>query len=85
MLAFPLLLLALSFVKGSFQFEFKHHDNDELFRVLQEVNYKCPNITRIYTLSENSVLGVPLYVIEFAARPGHHEPCELLFNLKTVY
>ncbi|CAH1967571.1 unnamed protein product [Acanthoscelides obtectus] len=66
---FPLFVLTI----GTFAFEFKHHNNEELLRVLQEVNLRCPNISRIYTLSETSVLGVPLYVIEFATRPGHHE------------
>lgn len=60
------------------QFQYRHHDNDELLRVLQDVNSRCPNITRIYTLSENSVLGVPLYVIEFSPKPGHHEACKCL-------
>lgn len=67
------------------QFQFKHHDNDELLRVLQDVNSKCPNITRIYTLSENSVLGVPLYVIEFSPKPGHHEACELYLSFIIFY
>ncbi|KAJ8977281.1 hypothetical protein NQ317_015566 [Molorchus minor] len=67
--AFFILLLAA----GTLQFEFKHHNNTELLRVLQDVTRKCSNISRIYTLSENSVLGIPLYVIEFSAKPGHHE------------
>ncbi|CAG7821320.1 unnamed protein product [Allacma fusca] len=54
-------------------FEFKHHDNRELLQVLETVHQTCPNITRIYTLSETSVMGVPLYVIEFATQPGQHE------------
>ncbi|CAH1381469.1 unnamed protein product [Tenebrio molitor] len=58
---------------GSLQFQFKHHNNDELAQVLQDVNNRCPNITRIYTLSETSVLGLPLYFIEFSTKPGHHE------------
>ncbi|KAB0802949.1 hypothetical protein PPYR_05135 [Photinus pyralis] len=58
---------------SSRQFEFKHHNNEELLQVLEDVNAKCPNITRIYTLSETSVLGVPLYIIEFSTEPGHHE------------
>lgn len=65
-------LLALLSAK-SLQFEYKHHNNDELVAVLQDVNSKCNNITRIYTLSENSVLGLPLYVIEFSTKPGRHE------------
>ncbi|CAG9818282.1 unnamed protein product [Phaedon cochleariae] len=67
------LLLPLLLAAGTFQFQFKHHDNEEILQVLQEVNVRCPNVSRIYTLSENSVLGVPLYVIEFSTRPGHHE------------
>lgn len=54
-------------------FHFKHHNNDELLQVLDDVNAKCPNITRIYALSETSVLGTPLYLIEFSTKPGHHE------------
>lgn len=66
----------LAFVANSLQFQFKHHNNDELLQVLQDVNAKCPNITRIYSLSETSVLGVPLYLIEFSTKPGHHEVCK---------
>lgn len=69
------LVLSL-LVASSHQFEYKHHNNKELPLVLEEVHRECPNITRIYTLSETSVLGVPLYVIEFSTRPGHHEVCE---------
>lgn len=54
-------------------FEFKHHDNDEMVAVLEDVHSRCPNITQLYTLSEKSVLGVPLYVIEFSTYPGHHQ------------
>lgn len=68
-----LFVVWCTFIPGSLSFQFKHHDNQELAKVLREVNEKCFNITRIYTLSEPSVLGVPLYVIEFATRPGHHE------------
>merc|ERR1712110_621527 len=33
-------------------------------------------ISRLYTLSEPSVRGVPLYVLEFSDKPGHHELTE---------
>jgi len=65
-------LLTIS-VPLSFAFEFKHHDNQELYQVLEKVHQACPNITRMYTLSETSVMGVPLYVIEFSTNPGQHE------------
>ncbi|KAK6633778.1 hypothetical protein RUM44_004385 [Polyplax serrata] len=54
-------------------FVFKHHSNEELANVLKEVHSQCPNVTRLYTLSEPSVLGEPLYVIEFAESPGRHQ------------
>jgi len=68
---------ALAFCNAaSAEFEFKHHDNQEMLHVLERVHEKCPNITRIYTLSEPSVLGVPLYVIEFSTSLGQHVPCK---------
>jgi len=43
---------------------------------LQHVHNQCPDISRLYTLSEPSVQGVPLYVLEFSDHPGHHELTE---------
>jgi len=56
--------------------EFKHHNNTEMAAVLQQVHNRCPDISRLYTLSESSVLGVPLYVLEFSDHPGRHELTE---------
>lgn len=73
------LLLALGLLvslASCTEFHFKHHDNDELVQVLERINADCPNITRLYTLSESSVSGRPLYVIEFSTKPGHHELCK---------
>ena len=53
--------------------EFKHHNNTELASVLQRVHNQCPDITRLYTLSEPSVNGIPLYVLEISDMPGKHE------------
>ncbi|CAG9772666.1 unnamed protein product [Ceutorhynchus assimilis] len=69
----PLCLIFCLFIGVSRSFEFKHHDNQELFHVLRDVNTKCKNITRVYALNEPSVLGVPLYLIEFTTKPGRHE------------
>ena len=35
--------------------------------------FRCPDITRLYTLSEPSVNGIPLYVLEITDHPGKHE------------
>jgi len=56
--------------------EFKHHNNTELAAILQQDHNQCPDISRLYTLSEPSVRGVPLYVLEFSDKPGHHELTE---------
>merc|ERR1719382_1006317 len=75
----PLLLLlasALHLLHLSNGLDFKHHNNTELAAVLQQVHNACPDVTRLYTLSEPSVLGVPLYVLEFSDRPGRHELME---------
>ena len=44
--------------------------------MLLQVHNQCPDISRLYTLSEPSVRGVPLYVLEFSDKPGHHELTE---------
>ncbi|XP_060525923.1 carboxypeptidase E-like isoform X2 [Cylas formicarius] len=72
-----LAFLVLGSVAG---FEFKHHNNDELLAVLRDVNARCENVTRVYALNEPSVLGVPLYLIEFGTRPGRHEPLKPEFK-----
>lgn len=73
-----LISYVIALVNGS-SFIFKHHDNNELYEILQDVHQKCPDITRLYTLTETSVRGVPLYVIEFSTKPGIHEPCTYMF------
>ncbi|KAJ2947032.1 hypothetical protein O0L34_g16377 [Tuta absoluta] len=69
-----LMCLAIVLTTASAEFVWKHHNNEELPLVMEEVHAKCPNITRVYALTEPSVCGVPLYVIEFADRPGVHQP-----------
>lgn len=70
-----LWILVPSLVTAS-SYQFKHHSNAEILKVLETVHQACPNITRIYTLSETSVKGVPLYMIEFSTHPGQHEQCK---------
>ncbi|VVD02817.1 unnamed protein product [Leptidea sinapis] len=68
-------ILFLCFVVSvSSKFAWKHHNNEELPVVLEEVHQKCPNITRVYALTEPSVRNVPLYVIELSDSPGFHQP-----------
>jgi len=53
--------------------DFTHHNNTALAAALQQVHNQCPDISRLYTLSESSVLGVPLYALEFSRVPGRHQ------------
>lgn len=54
-------------------FTFGDHDYQSLQNILHESNKKCPEISQIYTLTEKSVEGRDLIVIEFTAdRPGTH-------------
>jgi hypothetical protein len=49
-----------------------------LYRFYQfvKIHNQCPDVSRLYTLSEPSVNGVPLYVLEFSDMPGRHELME---------
>ena len=44
-------------------------------------HFRCPDITRLYTLSEPSVNGIPLYVLEFTDNPGKHELCKYYLTI----
>lgn len=65
-------------------FDFGDHDYKSLSTVFNEVNRKCPDISRIYSLDEKTVEGRDLMVIEFTAnKPGIHIAGMLIF-LKIV-
>jgi len=76
MLAYLGAFLAFLALGVQAEVEFKHHNNTEMAAVLQQVHNRCPDITRLYTLSEPSVNGIPLYVLEFTDNPGKHELLE---------
>ena len=56
---------------------FHHHTYEQTLDFLQEVHRECPQITRIYNLSETSVEGRNLTVIEITENPGKHMPGSL--------
>ncbi|GFO28630.1 carboxypeptidase e [Plakobranchus ocellatus] len=53
---------------------FFHHDFEKMVELMIEVNRACPDITRLYNLSEPSVEGRNLTVLEITENPGVHEP-----------
>lgn len=70
------LVFCLAFHSAFCEVEFKHHNNTEMAAVMQQIHNACPDITRLYTLSETSVNGIPLYVLEITDNPGKHEACK---------
>ena len=48
----------------------------DIIHLFIHLYFRCPDITRLYTLSEPSVNGIPLYVLEFTDNPGKHELCK---------
>lgn len=76
MALFQFVYFSLFLTAVSAEFIWKHHNNEELIQILEEVHEKCPNITRVYSLSEPSVRNVPLYVLEFSDNPGFHQACK---------
>jgi hypothetical protein len=71
-----LLKIKTNLCRDNTNIKFKHHNNRELNELLQEVHRSCPTITRLYELSERSVKGWPLTVIELSDNPGQHEFCK---------
>lgn len=72
------LTLFFHLCKG--EFNFKHHNNEELLWILRRTHNRCPNISHLYTLDKTSVNGLPLAVIEFSDNPGKHEILEPEFK-----
>ena len=59
--------------------QYGDHDYNSLVKVLQEVNRRCPNITRTYELSKRSVQNRSLMVIEFTSNgTGKHQPGKIV-------
>lgn len=56
-----------------FKTEFKHHNYDEMTRVLKEIHETYPKLTRLYSIGK-SVENRDLWVIEVAKNPGVHTP-----------
>lgn len=71
-----LTLAAVVAAAAAADVEFTHHNNTMMAAVLQQIHNRCPDVSRLYTLSEPSVRGVPLYVLEFSDMPGRHELME---------
>uniref|UniRef100_A0A667YS70 Carboxypeptidase X, M14 family member 1 n=1 Tax=Myripristis murdjan TaxID=586833 RepID=A0A667YS70_9TELE len=52
--------------------DFRHHNYEEMRKLMKSVNEACPDITRIYSIGK-SYTGLKLYVMEISDNPGKHE------------
>ena len=51
---------------------FKHHNNDEMVKLMKSSKEKCPSITSIYTIGKSEA-GTTIYSIIFSDNPLFHE------------
>ncbi|XP_031496774.1 carboxypeptidase SOL1 isoform X2 [Nymphaea colorata] len=47
--------------------------NHELEKAMKKITYRCANISRMYSIG-NSLMGIPLWVLEISDKPGQEEP-----------
>ncbi len=59
---------------------FKHHDNGDMFEVMNSYHNKYPEITRLYSIGKSATGNNDLLVIEISSNPGSHEPGEPEFK-----
>jgi len=69
-----MVFLLLSALGASHAFDFVHHDQEAMLKVLADTHEKCGQITRLYDLSPKSVEGRVLRVIVFGKDPDQHIP-----------
>ncbi len=51
---------------------FKHHDNDEMIKLMKASKEKCPSITSIYTIGKSEA-GTSIYSMIFSDNPLFHD------------
>ncbi|KAG7162497.1 Carboxypeptidase E-like [Homarus americanus] len=78
--ASPALPAVVPVKNSESEFEWKHHNNQELEEVLRSVAERCKDVARLYALSVPSVRNVPLWVLELSDDPGQHELLEPEFK-----
>lgn len=61
------------------QVHFKHHDNSDMYEVIQRLATNFPHITRLYSIGK-SIEKNDLTVLEISDNPGVHEPGEPEFK-----
>ncbi|KAJ8015561.1 hypothetical protein DPEC_G00027400 [Dallia pectoralis] len=52
--------------------DFRHHNYEEMRKLMKSVTKDCPDITRVYSIGK-SHKGLKMYVMEISDNPGKHE------------
>lgn len=65
--------------KDNSTMEFFHHNYEAMYKYLQTIHSKCPDITRIYSIGKTNE-NRELYVMEMSDKPGEHEMLEPNFK-----
>ena len=60
--------------------EFKHHNYQDMLKYMDDIHKRCPDITRTYFLSEKTVNGRELVVMEVSKNPGKYVPLKPNFK-----
>lgn len=59
--------------------EFRHHNQEDMIKYMNDIASRCPDITRIYDIGK-SALGKRLVAMEITDNPGVHELLEPEFK-----
>ncbi|XP_072538645.1 uncharacterized protein aebp1b [Salminus brasiliensis] len=64
--------------------DYRHHNYQDMEKLMKSVSDECPNITRLYSLGK-SVKGLEIYAMEITDNPGIHETGEPEFRYTAGY
>ncbi|XP_007247159.3 inactive carboxypeptidase-like protein X2 isoform X1 [Astyanax mexicanus] len=64
--------------------DYKHHNYQDMEKLMKSVSDECPNITRLYSLGK-SAKGLEIYAMEITDNPGIHETGEPEFRYTAGY
>jgi len=74
------LVIALFLAINVYAIEFKHHNYQNMLKYMDDIHKRCPDITRTYFLSEKTVNGRQLVVMEVSKNPGKYVPLKPNFK-----
>uniref|UniRef100_A0A8B9LA92 Adipocyte enhancer-binding protein 1 n=1 Tax=Astyanax mexicanus TaxID=7994 RepID=A0A8B9LA92_ASTMX len=80
----PLQYQSQNEVTAKDDLDYKHHNYQDMEKLMKSVSDECPNITRLYSLGK-SAKGLEIYAMEITDNPGIHETGEPEFRYTAGY